>query len=109
MRFKPGQRNRFDTPEATPETASPALTTPETALVANPAPNIKFCGRNEYDRQKRKVIRANDPIEAFRSGDAEIKLPPADFQKRRRLFYHESAALIARLFPHLYKKLKKRG
>lgn len=81
--------------------------TPETA--SQPAPNIKFVGRPEYDKGKRKIQRPNDPIERFSDGGNLVKLPPADFQKRRRLFYHEAAALIAATFPNLYKTVKPRS
>lgn len=74
--------------------------TPEPAL--KPA-NIKFVGRDEYDKAKRKILRETAPIDRFSDAGKLILLPPADFQKRRRLFYHESAALIAATFPNLYK------
>jgi hypothetical protein len=95
---------------ATPETASPAIAgpaTPEQAL--QPAPNIKFVGRDVYDKAKRKILRVVDPVDRFSDGGNLVKLPPADFQKRRRLFYHEAAELIAATFPNLYKIVKPRS
>ena len=72
-------------------------------------PNIKFCGRSEMDREKRKVTKAADPLERFSVAGEIIKLPPGDFQKRRRLFYHESADIIAATFPNLYKLVSPKG
>lgn len=84
-------------------TVTPDLTTPESA--SRPA-NIKFTGRDELDKRKRKVLRRNDPIENFTIPGGSIELPPADFQKRDRLFYHESAAIIVAAFPQLYKLIR---
>ncbi len=76
-------------------------TTPEPALKQA---NIKYIGRVEYfDKSKRKVERENAPVDRFSDAGTLVELPPADFQKRRRLFYHESAARIAATFPNLYK------
>lgn len=73
------------------------------------APNVKFVGRAEYDKGKRKILKPNDPIERFSDAGELFLLPPADFQKRRRLFYHESAARIAATFPTLYKLVRQRS
>lgn len=80
--------------------------TPEPALQpvkTLPAPNIKFVGRAEYDKAKGKILVDNAPIDRFSDGGELFELPPADFQKRRRMFYHEAAARIAATFPNLYK------
>lgn len=87
--------------------------TPDPTLSAGDAdpgvrPNIKFCGRPEYDRGKHKILKPNDPIERFNFEGETIALPPGDFQKRRRLFYHLRAATVASLFPHLYKLVRER-
>jgi hypothetical protein len=85
-------------------------TTPDPASLATlPAANIKFCGRVEYDREKRKVVRPNDPIESFQFEGRSVELPSAAFQKRTRLFYHKSAGTIAAIFPNLYKLVRKRS
>jgi hypothetical protein len=70
---------------------------------SNHGPNIKYIGRAEHDRAKRKVLKANGPIESVNVGGGTIELPDADFQINKRLFYHSDARRIARLFPHLYK------
>jgi hypothetical protein len=88
------------------ETAS---TTPDPALMATstrPRPNIKFAGRKTWDAGKRKVLNDPAPIDRFSDAGELISLPPADWQKTNRLFYHSDAATIARAFPHLYKLVK---
>lgn len=70
-----------------------------------PANNIKFVGRQTWDKHRRKVLKDPQPIERITGGDGVIDLPPADFQISRRLFYHKAARLIVRRFPHLYKNV----
>jgi hypothetical protein len=77
--------------------------TPEKAL---PAANIKFIGRDVWDKGKRKILKAAAPIDRYSDAGELVLLPPADFQKRQRLFYHEQAGRIAAAFPHLYKILR---
>lgn len=96
---------------ATPNNALPPATTPDPALSARetlPPANIKFCGRVVWDKNRRKVVIVNDPIETFSDCGEVIKLPPADFQKRKRLFYHKDAARIARTFSTLYKIIRRK-
>lgn len=90
----------------TPEAALQPANRQESPNSALPAPNIKFVGRDEYDKAKRKILREAAPIDRFSDGGEMFLLPPADFQKRRRLFYHESAARIAATFPTLYKLVR---
>ena len=91
--------------DATPD---PALSADDADHGVTGSANIKFCGRPEYDRGKHKILKPNDPIERFNFEGETIALPPGDFQKRRRLFYHLRAADIASLFPHLYKLVRER-
>lgn len=91
---------------STPVSASAIAQAAEAGLfkIPPPPPNMKYCGRPIYsDASKRKIEKANDPIESYSNAGTIVNLPPADFQKRRRLFYHQSAAEICRLFPGLYK------
>lgn len=74
-------------------------------LITIPANNIKFVGRQTWDKHRRKVLKDPQPIERITGGDGVIDLPPADFQISRRLFYHKAARLIVRRFPHLYKNV----
>lgn len=86
-----------------------SVATPDSALlfkIALPAPNIKFTGRDVWDEGKRKILSHAEPIDRYSDAGELVLLPPADFQKRRRLFYHERADRIAAAFPHLYKKLR---
>ncbi len=71
-----------------------------------PANNIKYSGRPEMDKGKRKIVRPNDPIELYSDAGRIVRLPSADFQKRVRLFYHEAAGEIVAAFPHLYKRIR---
>jgi hypothetical protein len=71
-----------------------------------PRPNIKFTGRRTLSKDKRKVLFDPSPVDRYSHCGRLVKLPPADWQKRNRLFYHESATEIANLFPHLYKLVK---
>lgn len=80
-----------------------ARATPEKAL---PPANIKFVGRDVWDKGKRKILSRAEPIDRYSDAGELVLLPPADFQKRRRLFYHEHAGRIAAAFPHLYKLLR---
>lgn len=97
------KRNNKTGPQdlAAPETAS-GSTTSEPALRRN----IKFIGRKVFDKTKRKILSDPSPIDRYSAAGDVVKLPPADWQKANRLFYHERAAEIARLFPHLYKVVK---
>ena len=91
----------------TPKATLPPAETPDPALPAiAPANNIKFAGRPEMDKGKRKILRPNDPIELYSDAGRIVRLPPADFQKRVRLFYHEAAGEIVAAFPHLYKRIR---
>jgi len=72
--------------------------------------NIKFVGRDEIDKETGKLIRRNDPIECIINAGVEILLPKATEQKKKgKGFFHKNADTIVRLFPHLYKAIKKRG
>lgn len=87
-------------------------TTPEPALMdtsEKPRPNIKFAARPTFDAGRRKVLKDPAPIDRFSEGGRLIFLPPADWQKTNRLFYHCDADLIARAFPHLYKLVTSKG
>jgi len=99
------QRNKgsIDPGTSTPETALPDPATPETASRPEQRPNIKFVGRREFDKAKRKVLYDPQPIETVSFAGRVVKLPPADWQKRNRLFYHIGAVDIVAAFPHLYK------
>lgn len=68
--------------------------------------NIKFVGRQVWDRQKRKVIKDPQPVESYSSPAGQVILPAAALQVQDRFFYHAKAAEIARLFPWLYKLVK---
>lgn len=83
---------------------SPALT-PETELSTTSPVNIKYYGRGVWDRETGKIFWP-EPIETISCAGQIINLPDRDFQKQRRLFYHESAAVIAAMFPGLYKLVK---
>ena len=71
--------------------------------VISSGPNIKFSGR------RRPGSAAPAPLERIHFHGRVIELPAADTQKRKRLFYHADAALISKLFPHLYKNVIRRG
>jgi hypothetical protein len=89
---------------ATPETASTPAVTPGLASEARgPKPNLKYVGRPRWDAGKRKRLDRNEPIESFSDRGEIVELPSAAAQERRRVFYHERAGEIVRLFPHLYK------
>lgn len=83
------------------------IATPDPAN--RPARNIKFVGRPIFAPGKRKILSDPQPLESVSFLGRPEKLPPADFQKRVRLFYHESAAEIAAAFPHLYKQIIPKG
>lgn len=100
-------KNEKRTGRATPKAAFVDGTTPDPAFSAEP--NIKFIGRGRWNPGKTKRSPAPDPIENFRDGDDEVDLPPAEFQISRRLFYHNDAGRIVRLFPQKYKRIIRRG
>lgn len=78
------------------------LATPDPA--SKPA-NIKYAGRARWDKGKRKRLDRNEPIEQFSDRGQIVELPSAATQERQRLFYHEKADDIVRMFPHLYKRV----
>lgn len=80
--------------------------TENTAAGSTPAANLKFVGRREFDRHKRKVVNPNDPVESISISGRIIALPAAETQKANRMFYHEDAAEIANAFPHLYRMIQ---
>lgn len=111
------------TGSTTPGPASSSSITPETTLPAEPSTmleiagellkanvkgraNIKFIGRKVYGPGKRKILSDPSPIVRYSIDGRTVHCPPADWQKRNRLFYHERAGEIVRLFPHLYKLVK---
>lgn len=95
------------TTETTTEKALPDPVTPK-ATLRTPRPNIKYTGRPRWDKGKKKRLDYNAPIEQFSDRGRVVELPSPSFQDRRRLFYHSEAALIVRLFPHLYKLVRQK-
>ena len=75
----------------------------------NYQPNIKFAGRDRYDKGKRKIVETAEPIESFSDRGEVIYLPAARAQKANRVFYHGQAETIAATFPHLYKLVRPKG
>jgi hypothetical protein len=76
--------------------------------IARQMANIKFIGRPVYGPGKRKILSDPQPVDYYSNAGQVVKLPPADWQKRNRLFYHESANEIATLFPNLYKIIRRK-
>jgi hypothetical protein len=77
-----------------------------TPAKASRRPNIKYAGRPRWDKGKRKRLDYNAPIEQFSDAGRVVELPSPAAQERNRVFYHPEAALIVRLFPHLYKNVR---
>lgn len=94
--------------KTTTENVSPDPVTPRPALRTPEKVNIKYTGRPRWDKGKRKRLDYNAPIEQFSDCGRVVELPSPSFQERRRLFYHSEAALIVRLFPHLYKLVRQK-
>lgn len=97
--------NQKTQPAVTPTPALAAVTEP----AATPTRNIKFIGRPVFAPGKKKILEDPQPIERFSDRGEQITLPPADFQIRARLFYHEKAAQIAAVYPFLYKQIIPKG
>lgn len=86
-----------------------AASSPASGTKAAEQPNIKFVGRPTFAPGKRKILEDPQPLEAISFAGDLVKLPNADFQNRRRLFYHVRAAEIVATFPNLYKLVKQKG
>lgn len=72
-----------------------------------PPRNIKYIGRVVTDKTG-KIVRHDHPITKT-SGASRLILPSAKEQTEKRIFWHERAGEIVKLFPLLYKLVVKKG